>query len=52
MWKIKGLDIKKLILYHTEDTHSNDKDILYKEEAKQYFDNNGNCSKGFECYCD
>ena len=34
------LDIKNLILYHTEDTHPNDKDILYKEEAKQYFDNN------------
>ena len=37
---LNGLNIKNLILYHTEDTHPNDKDILYKEEAKQYFDNN------------
>ena len=36
---LNGLIIKNLILYHTEDTHPNDKDILYKEEAKQYFDN-------------
>ena len=37
---LNGLNIKNLILYHTEDSHPNDKDILYKEEAKQYFDNN------------
>ena len=37
---LNGLNIKNLILYHTEDTHPNDKDILYKKEAKQYFDNN------------
>ena len=37
---LNKLKIKNLILYHTEDTHPNDKDILYKEEAKQYFDNN------------
>ena len=36
---LNGLNIKNLILYHTEDTHPNDKDILYKEEAKQSFDN-------------
>jgi len=35
-----GLNIKNLILFHTEDTHPYDKDILYKEEAKKYFDNN------------
>lgn len=38
--KLSGLNIKNLILYHTEDTHPNDKDILYTNEAKQYFDNN------------
>lgn len=37
---LNKLNIKNLILYHTEDTHPNDKDVLYKEEAKQYFDNN------------
>ena len=37
---LKGLNIKNLILYHTEDTHPNDKDILYKKEAMEYFDNN------------
>lgn len=37
---LNGLNIKNLILYHTEDSHPDDKDILYKEEAKQYFDNN------------
>lgn len=38
--KLNSLNIKNLILYHTEDTHPNDKDVLYKNEAKQYFDNN------------
>ena len=33
------LDIKNLIIYHTEDTHENKKE-LYTAEAKQYFDNN------------
>lgn len=33
------LDIKNLIIYHTEDTHENKKE-LYTSEAKQYFDNN------------
>ena len=38
--KLNGLNIKNLILYHTEDSHHNDKDVLYKKEAKQYFANN------------
>lgn len=38
--RFNGLNIKNLILYHTEDTHPNDKDILYTNEAKEYFDNN------------
>ena len=38
--RLNGLNIKNLILYHTDDTHPKDKDILYKEEAKKYFDNN------------
>lgn len=33
------LNIKNLIIYHTEDTHENKKE-LYTAEAKQYFDNN------------
>jgi len=33
------LNIKNLILFHTEDSHPNDKDVLYKKEAKEYFDN-------------
>ena len=38
--KLNGLNIKNLILIHTEDTHPEDKDIRYKEEAKKFFDNN------------
>ncbi|NMA50246.1 MAG: MBL fold metallo-hydrolase [Mollicutes bacterium] len=34
------LNIKNLILFHTEDSHPSDKDVLYKKEAKEYFDNN------------
>lgn len=37
---LNGLNIKNLILYHTEDSHPNDKNILYTNEAKQYFNNN------------
>lgn len=37
---LNGLNIKNLILFHTEDSHPNDKDILYMREAKEYFDNN------------
>lgn len=33
------LNIQNLILFHTEDTHENKKE-LYTEEAKKYFDNN------------
>ena len=33
------LDIKNLILYHTEDSHVNKKE-LYTKEAKMYFNNN------------
>lgn len=36
---MKPLNIKNLILFHTEDTHK-DKTQLYSEEAKKYFDNN------------
>ncbi len=34
-----SLNIKNLILFHTEDTHSNKKE-LYTKEGKQYFNNN------------
>lgn len=37
--EMNKLNIKNLILYHTEDTHKNKKE-LYTKEAKQYFDNN------------
>ena len=37
--EMDSLNIKNLILYHTEDTHENKKD-LYTNEAKQYFKNN------------
>lgn len=38
--KLNDLNIKNLILYHTEESHLNDKDILYMDEAEEYFDNN------------
>lgn len=37
--EMNNLNIKNLILYHTEDTHKNRKE-LYTNEAKMYFDNN------------
>ena len=37
--EMNNLNIKNLILYHTEDTHTNKKE-LYTNEAKQYFKNN------------
>lgn len=37
--EMNRLDIKNLILFHTEDTHKNKKE-LYTNEAKQYFENN------------
>lgn len=36
----KGLNIKNLILFHTEESHLEDKTELYTNEAKEYFDNN------------
>ena len=37
--EMNTLNIQNLILFHTEDTHENKKE-LYTEEAKKYFDNN------------
>ena len=37
--KMNKLNIKNLVLYHTEESHENKKE-LYIEEGKQYFDNN------------
>lgn len=34
------LDVKNLILYHTEESHSNDRKKLYTEEAKSVFNGN------------
>ncbi len=34
------LEIKNLILYHTEDTHIKERKVLYTEEGKQYYDGN------------
>lgn len=31
------LNIKNLILYHTEDTHGDQRQELYLDEAKDYF---------------
>ena len=36
----KGMNIKNLILFHTEESHLEDKTELYTNEAKEYFDNN------------
>ena len=36
---LKPLNIKNLILYHTEDSHKNKKE-LYEQEGKKYFNNN------------
>lgn len=36
---MQPLNIKNLILYHTEDTHENKKE-LYTKEAKKYFSGN------------
>ena len=36
---MEPLNIKNLIIYHTEDSHK-DKKELYEKEAKQYFSNN------------
>ena len=34
---MKKLGVKNLILYHTEESHGNDRKRLYEEEGKQYF---------------
>lgn len=36
----KNLNIKNLILFHTEDTHLSNRKELYINEGKRYFDNN------------
>ena len=38
--KLNKLDIKNLILYHTEETHIVNRKELYTDEGKKYFDNN------------
>ena len=37
--RLNNLNIKNLILYHTEETHPN-RQILYTQEGKKYFDGN------------
>lgn len=34
------LNVKNLILYHTEESHGNDRKLLYTNEGKDYFDGN------------
>ena len=36
----KELRVKNLILYHTEDTHLNNRKQLYTQEGREYFDGN------------
>lgn len=38
--KMNNLNIKNLILYHTEETHIENRKKLYLEEGKKYFNNN------------
>ena len=37
---LNGLNIKNLILYHTEESHGNDKKMLYEKEGRKYFNQN------------
>ena len=37
---LKGKNIKNLILFHTEDTHLENRKELYINEGKEYFDGN------------
>ena len=37
---MNDLKVKNLILYHTEETHGNDRKRLYTEEAQSVFDGN------------
>ena len=36
----KDFNIKNLILFHTEDTHLNNRKELYLNEGKKYYSNN------------
>lgn len=38
--KMNKLNVKNLILYHTEETHKENRKELYINEGKQYFSNN------------
>lgn len=38
--KMDKLNIKNLVLYHTEETHKDNRKELYINEGKQYFLNN------------
>lgn len=38
--KMNDLNIKNLILYHTEETHIENRKELYLEEGRKYFNNN------------
>lgn len=37
---MNNLNIKNLILYHTEESHGSERQKLYKQEAMQYFKGN------------
>lgn len=37
---MSDLNVKNLILYHTEESHGNDKKSLYETEGRKYFDGN------------
>lgn len=37
---MEELNVKNLILYHTEDSHGKDKKSLYEKDAKKYFNGN------------
>ena len=37
---MSDLNVKNLILYHTEDTHGDEKKVLYTEEAQSVFNEN------------
>lgn len=34
------LEVKNLILYHTEESHGNDRKMLYTKECQDYFKGN------------
>ena len=37
---MNGLNVKNLILYHTEETHGEERQKLYLEEGKKVFNGN------------